>query len=65
MINKDQKARRLFGTNGIRGVPNEDLTPEFCASVGKAIGTVFQTKNIAMGRDTRVSGEMIWSAVEA
>jgi len=65
MINNDQKARRLFGTNGIRGVPNEDLTPEFCTHVGQAIGTVFQTKNIAMGRDTRVSGEMVWSAVES
>ncbi len=65
MINNDQKAKRLFGTNGIRGVPNEDLTPEFCAHVGQAIGTVFQTKSIAMGRDTRVSGEMIWSAVES
>ncbi|WP_393971812.1 phosphoglucosamine mutase [Oxyplasma meridianum] len=65
MINKSQKSTRLFGTNGIRGIPNMDLTPEFCSRVGKAIGTVFKTRDIAMGKDTRVSGEMIWSAVES
>ncbi len=55
--------KRLFGTNGIRGIPNEDLTTEFCSSIGKAIGTSLSGSTIAVGRDTRISGDSILSSV--
>jgi phosphomannomutase/phosphoglucomutase len=54
--------KRLFGTNGIRGIPNEDLTPEFCMKIGKAIGTFFG-KTIAIGSDNRLSNSMIMDSV--
>ncbi|MGP6206537.1 phosphoglucosamine mutase [Cuniculiplasma sp. SKW3] len=53
---------RLFGTNGIRGIPNEDLTPEFCMKIGKAIGTFFG-KTVAIGSDNRLSNSMIMDSV--
>ena len=53
----------LFGTNGIRGVANEDLTPEFAAKVGLAIGTFFKGGEVYIGRDGRTSGQMISKAV--
>jgi len=55
---------RLFGTNGIRGVVNKDLTPEFALKVGTAIGT-FMKGTVAVASDTRASGDMIRSAVFA
>ncbi|WP_297025743.1 phosphoglucosamine mutase [Thermoplasma sp.] len=56
--------QRLFGTNGIRGIPNEDLTPDFALRVGKSIG-MFVSGEVAVGRDTRISGDMIMSSVNA
>ena len=58
-------SRKLFGTNGIRGRPNELLTPEFSVSIGKSIASMFKARRIAMGRDTRLSGPMIFSSVAA
>jgi Phosphomannomutase len=59
--------RKLFGTDGIRGVANRDLTPEFVLKVGRA-GARFlcadsKNKKIVVGRDTRPSGDFISSAV--
>lgn len=54
---------RLFGTNGIRGVPNEDLTVEFSSDIGKAAAAFFDSPVIAIGRDTRITGDMITYAV--
>lgn len=56
---------RLFGTNGIRGVPNGDLTVEFCSRVGKSIGQFFGNGTVVMGRDTRNTGDFIFSSVLA
>ncbi|QRF74924.1 putative phosphoglucosamine mutase [Thermoplasmatales archaeon] len=56
---------RLFGTNGIRGIPNRDLNVEFCENVGKAIGSYLNAEEIVMGKDTRISGDMIVAAVAA
>ena len=51
---------KLFGTNGIRGVVNKELTPEFVLNVAKAIGTYLgKGKKIVIGRDTRCSGEYL------
>ncbi|MCJ7793510.1 hypothetical protein MUP42_01105, partial [Candidatus Bathyarchaeota archaeon] len=42
-------ARKLFGTNGIRGLVNVELTPEMVIKVGCSIGTFFGRKNLLIG----------------
>jgi phosphomannomutase/phosphoglucomutase len=56
---------KLFGTNGIRGVVNKELTPEMAIKVGSAIGTFFKKKNLLLGHDARTSGPMFAKAVIA
>jgi phosphomannomutase/phosphoglucomutase len=55
--------RRLFGTNGIRGVANKELTPEVAIKIGMAIGTFFKRKTLIVGFDARTSGPMLAKAV--
>ena len=55
--------RKLFGTNGIRGLVNVELTPEMAIKVGCAIGTFFGRKNLLVGYDARTSGSMLSKAV--
>ncbi|KJE49693.1 MULTISPECIES: phosphoglucosamine mutase [Acidiplasma] len=55
----------FFGTNGIRGIPNDDLSAEFSMDVGKAMATFFSAKKIAMAKDTRITGDMILNAVSS
>jgi phosphomannomutase / phosphoglucomutase len=56
--------RKLFGTNGIRGLVNIELTPEMAIKVGASIGTFFgKNKNILLGYDARTSGPMFAKAV--
>lgn len=57
------QARRLFGTNGIRGLVNLELTPEFVTKIGSAIGTFFEGKRIAVGYDGRTSSPMFVRAM--
>ena len=59
----------LFGTDGVRGEANQYLTPELAFKLGKA-GAYFLTQNekeakILIGKDTRVSGDMLESALIA
>lgn len=58
---------RLFGTNGIRGVVNQDMTCELALNVGKAWGTYlkknFDTPVIAIGTDARLSNDMIKTSI--
>jgi len=54
--------KRLFGTNGVRGVAGQDLTPELVFSIGKALGYMRKGR-IAVGRDTRTSGETLAKAL--
>ena len=61
-INKQKK--RLFGTNGVRGVVGEDMTPELVLSIGLALGSMRQGC-IGVGRDTRTSGAALVSAVKS
>jgi phosphoglucosamine mutase len=58
---------RLFGTDGIRGVANRDLTPDLAIAVGRAAGRVLAPSGgtIVVGRDTRLSGPMLESALVA
>jgi phosphomannomutase/phosphoglucomutase len=57
--------RKLFGTNGIRGLANKELTPETAAKIATAIGTFFNKKNLLLGHDARTSGPMLAKAVTA
>jgi phosphomannomutase/phosphoglucomutase len=52
----------LFGSSGTRGVANETLTPAFVLRVARATATVLDADRIALGRDTRTSGEMLANA---
>lgn len=60
---------RLFGTDGVRGRANVDLTPELALSLGNAVAHVLagesETPAIAMGRDTRISGDLLEAALTA
>jgi phosphoglucosamine mutase len=48
--------RRFFGTDGVRGVVGEDLTPEFIERLGKAATLWSKGGRVFVGRDTRASG---------
>jgi phosphomannomutase/phosphoglucomutase len=56
--------KRLFGTNGVRGIVGKDLTPEMVLTIGEALGTM-RKGCIAVGRDTRTSGETLVKAVKS
>lgn len=60
---------RLFGTDGVRGVANAELTPELAFNLGKAGAHVLRKENkrpvIVIGKDTRVSGDMLENALTA
>jgi phosphomannomutase/phosphoglucomutase len=62
-LTDNSKHEPIFGTNGIRGIPNKDLSVEFAQEIGKAIGTFYGKVQVAMGRDTRDTGNMIFNAV--
>ena len=60
---------RLFGTDGVRGVAGEDLTPGLAMLIGRGAATVLTRKaarpRILIGKDTRISGDMLESALAA
>ena len=60
---------RLFGTDGVRGIANKELTPELAFNLGKAGTFVLKKDNarpvIVIGKDTRVSGDMLENALTA
>jgi phosphoglucosamine mutase len=63
-------SRRYFGTDGIRGTVGRDpITPDFMLRLGHAVGRVLRRDNphptVLIGKDTRISGYMIESALEA
>ncbi|KIU29825.1 MULTISPECIES: phosphoglucosamine mutase [Methylobacterium] len=61
--------RKYFGTDGIRGRANGVITPELALKVGQAAGLVFQRGDhrhrVVIGKDTRLSGYMIETALVA
>ncbi|MGI3131828.1 phosphoglucosamine mutase [Halopseudomonas pachastrellae] len=61
--------KRYFGTDGIRGrVGSAPITPEFMLKLGWAVGTAFRHHGacrVIIGKDTRISGYMFESALEA
>ncbi|MEM3004370.1 MAG: phosphoglucosamine mutase, partial [Candidatus Bathyarchaeia archaeon] len=52
-------SRRLFGTNGVRGVVNRELTPLSVLLLSEAIGTFFGRSKILLGWDGRTSSPML------
>ncbi len=61
---------RLFGTDGVRGVANEELTPQLAMQLGQAGAYVLTKENahkptIMVGCDTRISGDMLANALMA
>ena len=62
-------SRKYFGTDGIRGLVGEfPITPDFVMKLGWAAGKVLAkqgTRKVLIGKDTRISGYMLESALEA
>ncbi len=60
---------RLFGTDGVRGIANKELTPELAFNLGKAGAYVLKRENnkpvVVIGKDTRISGDMLENALTA
>ena len=60
---------RMFGTDGVRGIANRDLTCDLAYRLGQASAYVLASDvhrpTILVGRDTRISGEMLESALVA
>jgi len=60
---------RLFGTDGVRGVANSELTPELAYKLGKAgayaLSREKQRPVILIGKDTRISGDMFEDVISA
>ncbi len=61
--------RKYFGTDGIRGIAGESLTADLSFKVGKALGKLLTEKKdhpkVVIGRDTRISCDMIEHALTA
>jgi phosphomannomutase/phosphoglucomutase len=56
----------LFGTNGVRGIANEYVNPELAVNLVRSLGTYMNSKGtVAIGCDTRISGQMLKSAAIA
>ncbi|TDQ40700.1 phosphoglucosamine mutase [Aureibacillus halotolerans] len=60
---------KYFGTDGVRGVANSELTPELAFKIGRCGGYVLTRNNekpkVLIGRDTRISGHMLEGALVA
>jgi len=60
---------KYFGTDGVRGVANQELTPELAYRIGRCGGVVLAGKvsrpKVLIGMDTRISGQMLESALTA
>ncbi|MBF6555428.1 MAG: phosphoglucosamine mutase [Acidimicrobiales bacterium] len=57
--------RTRFGTDGVRGVANVELTPELVLALGRAIARTISAETFLIGRDTRRSGLMLQAALSA
>ena len=61
--------KKLFGTDGVRGIAGVDLTAELAYKIGLCAANLFTGKNkksrVLIGKDTRVSGDMLEAAISA
>ena len=58
-------SRTWFGTDGVRGSANTELTPELVLALGRAIARTITATTFLIGRDTRKSGPMLQAALGA
>ncbi len=65
MVSLLESGERLFGTDGVRGVANLELTAELAVAIGRSAGLQLKLGPVIVGRDTRRSGEMISMALQA
>lgn len=60
---------KYFGTDGVRGIANSELTPELAFKIGRFGGYVLtkdkERPKVLIGRDTRISGHMLEGALVA
>ncbi len=56
--------KQLFGTNGVRGITGQGMTPDLVLAIGMALGSMRQG-TVAVGRDSRTSGPALISAIKA
>ena len=58
---------RLFGTDGVRGIANQELTPELAFRLGRAGAYVLASDSLGarlvIGKDTRISSDMLEAAL--
>ena len=54
-----------FGTDGVRGVAINEITPEYVLALGRAVGTVLGSSRLVIARDPRVSGPILEAAFSA
>lgn len=55
----------IFGTDGVRGVAGSDLTADLAMEIGRAAGSYLRGGPVLVGQDTRRSGSMLSSALQA
>lgn len=60
----EEKKKQLFGTNGVRGVVGELMTPELVMKIAMAVGSM-RPGTVAVGRDTRTSGPALIEAAKS
>jgi len=53
---------QVFGSSGVRGVANEELTPSYVLQIAQAAGTVWEADRAALARDTRTTGQLFANA---
>jgi len=59
------EGKPIFGTDGVRGVAGSELSAELALLIGRAAGSYLRGGPVVVGRDTRRSGEMLASALQA
>jgi phosphoglucosamine mutase len=66
-MGEDFAMAQFFGTDGVRGVANRDLTPDLALALGRAAGLVLAPDggDVIVARDTRISGPMLEGALVA
>jgi phosphomannomutase/phosphoglucomutase len=63
-MSSKKRQKQLFGTNGVRGIVGEDMTPDLVMRIGMSLASMRRGR-IAVGRDTRTSGPALVSAIKA
>jgi phosphoglucosamine mutase len=64
-MDEEHLTSKLFGSSGVRGLANEELTPSLAAEIAGAVVICSNAKKVLLGRDTRTSGPMLEAATVA